>query len=92
MELFIIWLALAGVTAYFAKQKGRNPVGWFILGFVFPAIGLIAVWLANPLGWTSRRVSRSPGSLVSPPFIGSAHSAPRLSKGKQSSASTASLT
>ena len=50
MELFIIWLALAGVTAYFAKQKGRDPVGWFILGFIFPAVGLIAVWLVNPLG------------------------------------------
>lgn len=50
MELLIICLALAGVTAYFAKQKGRSPAAWFLLGLIFPAIGLIAIWIVNPLG------------------------------------------
>ncbi|MFE2005673.1 hypothetical protein ACFW6U_09800 [Pseudomonas guariconensis] len=50
MELLIICLALAGVTAYFAKQKGRSPAAWFLLGLIFPVIGLIAVWIVNPLG------------------------------------------
>ena len=48
MELFIIWLALAGVTAYFAKQKGRNPVGWFIRALSSPPSGL------SQYGWQTR--------------------------------------
>lgn len=50
MELLIVWLAVAAVTAYFANQKGRSAAAWFILGFLFSVFALIAIWLVNPIG------------------------------------------
>lgn len=50
MEMLIIWLAVAAVTAYFAKQKGRSAGAWFALGFLFSFFALIAIWLVNPIG------------------------------------------
>ena len=35
MEILIVWLAIAALTAYFAKQKGRSAGAWFALGFLF---------------------------------------------------------
>lgn len=48
MELLIIWLAVAAITAYMASKKGRNVAGWFILGFLFSIFALFAIWLVNP--------------------------------------------
>jgi hypothetical protein len=43
----ILGLVIAVVCAYvcyrIALSKGRQPVGWAILGFVFPLIGLIVI-------------------------------------------------
>ncbi|MFG0409480.1 hypothetical protein [Pseudomonas sp. FYR_11] len=50
MEIVIVWLAVAAVTAYFAKQKGRSAGAWFALGFLFSIFALIAIWLVNPIG------------------------------------------
>lgn len=50
MEILIVWLAVAGITAYFAKQKGRSAGAWFVLGLLFSFFSLIAIWLVNPIG------------------------------------------
>jgi GYF domain 2 len=38
----VLFLAIAGLTAYFARFKGRNPVAWFLIalliGFFAPII------------------------------------------------------
>ena len=41
----IIVLLLAFVSSRVASSKGRSPVLWFILGFFFPVIALIVVFL-----------------------------------------------
>ncbi|MCE0965683.1 hypothetical protein [Pseudomonas sp. NMI4491_12] len=50
MEIVIVWLAVAAITAYFAKQKGRSAGAWFALGFLFSIFALVAIWLVNPIG------------------------------------------
>ena len=46
MEIFIlivVAVAGGGFTAAVASSKNRDPVGWFVLGALFPLFGLIAV-------------------------------------------------
>ena len=51
MELFVIWVALSALLAWFSVKKERGFWGIFIISFVFsPLIGLVALLLlkANP--------------------------------------------
>jgi hypothetical protein len=43
MELVIIWLAFAIVTALAASARGRSGILWFIVGLFFGIFALIAV-------------------------------------------------
>lgn len=44
--LFIIsWLMFGAATAYFAKQRGRDPTIWFLIGTFFGILGLIFVFI-----------------------------------------------
>ncbi len=43
MELLLIYMVVGGITAAIASSKGRNPVGWFFLGFFFSCIAIILV-------------------------------------------------
>ena len=51
MEYLIIWLAIAGASAYFANQKGRSALGWFVIGFLLSFIALIILWVLPPVGF-----------------------------------------
>lgn len=55
MELLIVWLGVAALTAYFATTKGRSGVSWFFLGLLFSAFALFALWLLNPVGIDDRQ-------------------------------------
>jgi hypothetical protein len=41
--LIVQAIAFGGFSAYIAKEKGRDAVGWFLLGACFSLIALIAV-------------------------------------------------
>jgi hypothetical protein len=41
--LLLIAFAGAFVSLAVAASKRRNPVGWFVLGFLFPLISVIVV-------------------------------------------------
>jgi hypothetical protein len=43
MEIFMIWLVFAVLTAVIASTKGRNVASWAAIGFVTGLFGLIAV-------------------------------------------------
>jgi len=43
MELVIIWLGLAVVTALAANSRGRNWFAWLLLGVFFGIFALLAV-------------------------------------------------
>lgn len=43
----IIWLLFAIITAIVAHSKGRNAIGWFIMGFFLSLIGLIILLLVG---------------------------------------------
>ena len=43
LVLLLVGLVNGGFCAYVATEKGRDGMGWFILGFLFPLISLIAI-------------------------------------------------
>lgn len=46
---FFIFLLFGGICSYVAKQKGRDPVAWYILGMLFCLLSLIVLLLLPPL-------------------------------------------
>ena len=38
---FVLLLMIAGANAFFARQRGRDPVGWFLLGLLLGVFGLL---------------------------------------------------
>jgi len=49
LELFILWIALAILTALAAASRGRSGVGWFFIGLLTGIFGLIAVLVMSPV-------------------------------------------
>ncbi len=48
MELFFAILLLSGlgaVSAHFAKKRGRDPVAWFFIGFLFGLLGFAVLFI-----------------------------------------------
>jgi hypothetical protein len=43
--LFLICIAVGVMASHYAKQRGRNPRAWFVLGFLFGILGLIILFL-----------------------------------------------
>lgn len=41
--LAVIMLLGAGLSALIASSKNRNPVGWMVLGLLFPLVGIIVI-------------------------------------------------
>lgn len=64
MEYMIVWLAIAGACAYFANQKGRSAVGWFVVGFLLSFVALIILWVLPAVGFDdakSQEIARKYG-------------------------------
>jgi hypothetical protein len=40
---FIQGVVFGGFCSFVAKEKGRNNIDWFILGFLFSLVALIAI-------------------------------------------------
>ncbi len=57
--LVVFWILQAivfgGFCAWLAKQKDRDPVGWFMLGALFSLIALIAIAAVPKLEEPSKR-------------------------------------
>lgn len=47
--LAVIMLLGAGLSALIASSKNRNPVGWMILGLLFPLVGIIVIAFQSKL-------------------------------------------
>ena len=45
----VIMIIFGGITAWIADSKGRNPVGWFFIGFIVTCIGLIIILCLSDL-------------------------------------------
>lgn len=43
MAYFIVGLIGGTISAAIAPTKNRNPLGWFVIGFLLPLIGLILI-------------------------------------------------
>lgn len=37
------WVSCGGFAAFIAREKNREPFGWFILGAIFGIIALISI-------------------------------------------------
>ncbi|MDE3045192.1 MAG: DUF4339 domain-containing protein [Verrucomicrobiota bacterium] len=40
--------AVGLLSAYIAHRRGRNPLGWFAIGFFFGLLGILAIFFAPP--------------------------------------------
>lgn len=47
MEILVIWVVFAILTAVVASNKGRSGIGWLLLGLVFGIFALILVALLS---------------------------------------------
>jgi hypothetical protein len=61
----VITLGLALVTSKIAEGKGRNPIVFFVVGFLLPVIGLAIALFISPRDDASAEVGDSP-TMVSP--------------------------
>lgn len=43
--IIIFWLAMGAATAYFANQRGRDPLVWFMLGMLLGFFGLLLLFV-----------------------------------------------
>ncbi len=53
MQMFImvgIWFLTGYISSYFAKQRGRDPIAWFVIGMILGLIGLLILFLLPPIG------------------------------------------
>jgi GYF domain 2 len=51
MQIFltiVLCLIIGGATAYFANQRGRDPLIWFMLGLLLGLFGLLLLFLLPP--------------------------------------------
>lgn len=47
--LLFIWLMFAGLTAFIASQKGRNVLGWGLIGLIFGIFAVVAIAFAKDI-------------------------------------------
>lgn len=55
MEILVVvfsWLIFGGASSYFAKQRGRDPFAWFLIGMLLGILGLLLLFLLPPLSQT----------------------------------------
>lgn len=45
----VLWLIMGSLNAYFAYQRGRDPIAWFMLGILLGIIGLIVLFILPKL-------------------------------------------
>ena len=42
---WFLWLVIACISAYYAKERGRNPYIWFFIGFLGSLPGLLILFI-----------------------------------------------
>jgi|688.fasta_scaffold11832_5 hypothetical protein len=45
----ILWLLVSAGVAFFANQRGRDPLAWFMIGMLLGFLGLILLFLLPPI-------------------------------------------
>ncbi len=40
-----IWLMMGAIASYYAKERGRNPQNWFVIGLLLGILGLALLFL-----------------------------------------------
>jgi len=48
--VLVIWVGCAILCATYAKDKGRSPIAWAVIGLFFGLGGVALIALAKPLG------------------------------------------
>lgn len=54
------WLLIGGATAHFAKQRGRDPVIWFLVGIFFGLLGLLLLFILPVASDQSQLAEQAP--------------------------------
>lgn len=65
--LLLAWIAMGAVTAHFARQRGRDPIVWFVVGLLFGVLGLVGLFVIPEQGEKPEAAEpQSPPELVLP--------------------------
>ncbi len=57
---------VGSLSAYLAHRQGKNPYKWFLIGFLFGTLGIIAIFLAPK----SKRTKKLPVPKPEPRIVG----------------------
>lgn len=49
MGLIVVCAIAGGICAMIAAGKGRDALGWFVIGFFLPVIGIVLALVLDPL-------------------------------------------
>lgn len=62
----ILWLLVSTATAYFANQRGRDPLVWFMIGMLLGFLGLLLLFLLPPVQEGEAGVQEIENSFLEP--------------------------
>lgn len=54
-----LWLLLGFISAYYARERGRDPIAWFVIGILLGLIGIIILFLLPSLSEPKKENSGS---------------------------------
>lgn len=60
LNIGLFWLFFGLITSHFAKKRGRNSFGWFLIGLFLGLLGMLLVLLLP-------KVERKPRPIYKPP-------------------------
>lgn len=70
MEFFVViisWLLFGGASSYFASQRGRDPLAWFMIGMLLGILGLLLLFLLPPLEKGEKQPAPEDAESLPPP-------------------------
>lgn len=59
-------LLIGAITAYYAKQRGRRPTVWFMIGALFGLLGLLLLFLMPSYASTAQETTDSQSQAITP--------------------------
>lgn len=62
----VLWLLVSTATAYFASQRGRDPLVWFMVGMLLGFLGLLLLFLLPPVNETETNAEEAEYALLEP--------------------------
>jgi hypothetical protein len=67
-----LWILIGGITAHYAKARGRDPRGWFCIGLLLGIFGLLLLFIL-PKIMRKTHVTLEPAPALALPLLENPH-------------------